>query len=114
MTMMMMMVTTWAQAFVCSSSSFRPLLVGMPAPSNTNRTVMSSRLATAVPHGPQTVGAKPPDVNVETLGINLKCINTGLTDDQLRPDNAYGYAFTQALVRDLKDGFGWRRAQYFF
>ena len=60
---------------------------------------MSSRLATAVPHGPQTVGAKPPDVNVETLGINLKCINTGLTDDHLRIDNPYGYAFTQALVR---------------
>ena len=111
---MIMMVMTWAQAFVCSSPSFRRLLVGMHAASNTNRTVMSLRLATEVPHGPQTVGAKPPDVNVETLGINLKCINTGLTDDHLRIGNPYGYAFTQALVRDLKDVFGWQRAHGLF
>ena len=44
---------------------------------------MSSRLATAVPHGPQPVGAEAPDVNVAILGFNFKCINTGLTDDHL-------------------------------
>ena len=95
MMIMMMMVMTWAQAFVSSSQSFRRLLASTPATSHANRTVMSSRLATEVPHGPQTVGAKPPDVNVETLGINRKCINTGLTDDHLRIGNPYGYAFTQ-------------------
>ena len=83
----------------------------MPAPSNANRTIMSSRLATAVLHGPQTVGAKPPDVNVETFGFSFKCINTGLTDDHLRIGNPYGYAFAQALIRDLKDVFGRQRAQ---
>ena len=111
MVIMMMMMMTWAQAFVCSSTSFRPLLVGTPAPPNTNRTVMSPRLATAVPHGPQTVGAKPPDVNVETLGIKLKCINTCLTNDHLRIGNPYCHDFTQALIRDLEDVFGLQRTQ---